>query len=238
MRLNFSSSGKALPDLRKDINAGGTSSVPEVSSSRRLPSSNSSSAFSGSVSATRAFTGFFPLSLLGQRRCIWPFWWQWKHSTVLRQFVDSSSALAVRPLVPFFQLLLDRVLSARVSIAFRFGVGILTPRIVTITPYLSRDTTYCYRHCKGISRFPLLPYHPSPRPMPDRITSASSTFIYVIAPYRTHALNPHHVYCLMDSLVPLISASHSPLDVIMTYDSDPDSDLILPMTSLLTDPLR
>ncbi len=28
-----------------------------------------------------------------------------------------------------------------------------------------------------------------------------------------------------------------PLDVIMTYDSDPDSDLILPMTSLLTDPL-
>src|SRR6266702_424151 len=29
-----------------------------------------------------------------------------------------------------------------------------------------------------------------------------------------------------------------PLDVIMTYDSDPDSDLILPMTSLLTDPLR
>ncbi len=39
---------------------------------------------------------------------------------------------------------------------------------VTITPYLSRDTTYCYRHCKGISRFPLLLHHPSPRPMPDR----------------------------------------------------------------------
>src|SRR6266702_2233243 len=35
---------------------------------------------------------------------------------------------------------------------------------VTITPYLSRDTTYCYRHCKGISRFPLLLHHPSPRP--------------------------------------------------------------------------
>src|SRR6266702_2767750 len=130
MRLNFSSSGRALPDLRKDINAGGTSSVPEVSSSRRLPSSNSSS--SASVSATWALTGFFPLSLLsllGQRRCIWPFWWQWKHSTVLRQFVDSSSALAARPLIFFFQLLLDRVLSARVSIAFGFGVGILTPTI-------------------------------------------------------------------------------------------------------------
>src|SRR6266702_878578 len=59
---------------------------------------------------------------------VWPFWWQLKHSTVLRQFVDSSSALAVRPLVPFFQLL-DRVLSARVSIALGFGVGILTPKI-------------------------------------------------------------------------------------------------------------
>src|SRR6266702_2804817 len=62
--------------------------------------------------------------------------------------------------------------------------------VVTITPYLSRDTTYCYRHCKGISRFPLLLHHPSPRPMPDRITSASSTFIYVITPYRTHDSNP------------------------------------------------
>src|SRR6266571_8130402 len=28
--------------------------------------------------------------------------------------------------------------------------------------------------------------------------------------YRTHASNPHHVYCLTDSLVPLISSSHSP----------------------------
>src|SRR6266702_5892038 len=64
MRLNFSSSGKALPDLRKDINAGGTSSVPEVSSSRRLPSSYSSLALSTSVSATRAFTGFFPFFVL------------------------------------------------------------------------------------------------------------------------------------------------------------------------------
>src|SRR6266702_5761474 len=59
---------------------------------------------------------------------MWPFWWQLKHSTVLRQFVDSSLALAVRPLVPFFQLL-DRVLSARVSMALGFGVGILTPKI-------------------------------------------------------------------------------------------------------------
>src|SRR6266702_113971 len=109
---------------------------------------------------------------------------------------------------------------------------------VTITPYLSRDTTYCYRHCKGISRFPLLLHHPSPRPMPDRTTSTSLTFAYVTTPYRTHASNPHHVYRLTDSLVPLISLPHFPLDVIMTYDSDPDSDLILPMTSLLTDPLR
>src|SRR6266571_5115600 len=62
---------------------------------------------------------------------------------------------------------------------------------VTITPYLSRDTTYCYRHCKGISRFPLLLYHPSPRPMPDQTTSTSLTFAYVIMPYRTHASNPY-----------------------------------------------
>src|SRR6266702_1895271 len=30
------------------------------------------------------------------------------------------------------------------------------PLPVTIMPYLSRDTTYCYRHCKGILHFPLL----------------------------------------------------------------------------------
>src|SRR6266702_3790889 len=47
--------------------------------------------------------------------------------------------------------------------------------------------------------------------MPDRITSASLTFLHVITPYRTHASNPHHVYCLTDSLVPLISLSHFPL---------------------------
>src|SRR6266702_6864073 len=95
---------------------------------------------------------------------------------------------------------------------------------VTITPYLSRDTTYCYRHCKGISRFPLLLHHSSPRPMPDRTTSTSLTFAYVTTPYRTHASNPHPVYCLTDSLVPLISLPHSPLDVTMTYDSDSDSN--------------
>src|SRR6266702_5364891 len=61
---------------------------------------------------------------------MWPFWWHLKHSTVLRQFVDSSSsALVVRPLVPFLQLLLDRVLSAHMSIVLGFGVGILTPKI-------------------------------------------------------------------------------------------------------------
>src|SRR6266702_3790887 len=51
------------------------------------------------------------------------------------------------------------------DIAIPFPLDVI---IVTITPYLSRDTTYCYRHCKGISRFPLLLHHPSPRPMPDR----------------------------------------------------------------------
>ncbi len=53
-------------------------------------------------------------------------------------------------------------------------------RSVTITPYLSRDTTYCYRHCKGILHFPLLLHHSLPRPMPDRIASASLT------------IHPHH----------------------------------------------
>src|SRR6266702_5990871 len=129
MRLNFSSSGKALPDLRKDINAGGTSSVPEVSSSRRLPSSNPSSTSLASVSATWAFTGFFPCSsFLGQFHLMCPNWLQLKHCTFLCQFVDSSSALAMHPLVPFFQLL-DWVLSACVSIALGFGVGILTPKM-------------------------------------------------------------------------------------------------------------
>src|SRR6266702_3057152 len=69
-------------------------------------------------------------------------------------------------------------------------LGIKISRDVTITPYLSRDTTYCYRHCKGISRFPLLLHHPSPRPMPDRTTSTSLTFTYVTVPYRTHASKP------------------------------------------------
>ncbi len=50
-------------------------------------------------------------------------------------------------------------------------------------------------------------------------------------------LGPHHVHCLTDSLVPCYLYPF-PLDIIMTYDSDPDSDLILSMTSLLTDPLR
>ena len=81
---------------------------------------------------------------------------------------------------------------------------------VTITPYLSRDTTYCYRHCKGITHFPLLLYHPSPRPMPDRITSTSLTFLHVTMPYWTHASNPHHVHCLMDSLVPCYLYPTSP----------------------------
>ncbi len=39
-------------------------------------------------------------------------------------------------------------------------------------------------------------------------------------------LEPHHIYCLMDSLVPSTIAIPFPLDVIMTYDSDPDSDPI------------
>src|SRR6266702_838076 len=102
------------------------SSVPEVSSSRRLPSLNSSSA---SVSATWAFTDFFPLSsLLGQFCLKCPFWWQLKHSTSLHQSFVSSSVVLAQPLVPFLQLL-DRVLSAHVSMALGFGVGILTPKI-------------------------------------------------------------------------------------------------------------
>src|SRR6266702_597046 len=51
--------------------------------------------------------------------------------------------------------------------AVTWGFRVISPTVM-ITPYLSRDTTYCYRHCKGISRFPLLLHHPSPRPMPDR----------------------------------------------------------------------
>ncbi len=73
--------------------------------------------------------------------------------------------------------------------------------------------------------------------MPDWITSAFLTFIRLTSLYRTHASNPHHVHCLTDSLVPCYLYP-SPFDVIMTYDPDPDSDLILSMTSLLTDPLR
>src|SRR6266702_433095 len=96
------------------------------------------------------------------------------------------------------------------SASIRGSSSLRNTSSVTITPYLSRDTTYCYRHCKGISRFPLLLHHPSPRPMPDRTTSTSLTFAYVITPYRTYASNPHHVYCLTDSFVPLISLPHSP----------------------------
>ena len=65
------------------------------------------------------------------------------------------------------------------------GVSVGAGTAVTTTPYLSRDTTYCYRHCKGISHFPLLLYHPSPRPMPDWITSAFLTSVHVTPPHRT-----------------------------------------------------
>ncbi|SRR6266702_1357261 len=100
------------------------------------------------------------------------------------------------------------------------------PTVVTITPYLSRDTTYCYRHCKGVSHFPLLPYHSSPRPMPDRITSASLIFVRVITPYRTHASTP--ITCTASWTASfLVISIPFPLDVIMTYDLDPDSDPIL-----------
>src|SRR6266702_4009177 len=95
---------------------------------------------------------------------------------------------------------------------------------VTITPYLSRDTTYCYRHCKGISRFPLLLHHPSPRPMPDRTTSTSLTFAYVIMPYRTHASNPPSRVLPHGQPRSFDISTLLPLDVTMTYDSDPDSN--------------
>ena len=87
---------------------------------------------------------------------------------------------------------------------------------VTITPYLSRDTTYCYRHCKGISCFPLLLHHSSPRPMPDWITSASWTFVCLISPYRTHASNP--ITCTASWTASfLVITIPLPLDVTMTY---------------------
>src|SRR6266571_2643130 len=105
-----------------------------------------------------------------------------------------------------------------------------TLEFVTITPYLSRDTTYCYRHCKGISRFPLLLHHPLPRPMPDWITSVSLTFVAL-----------HHLIGLMPRIPITRTVSWTasflvitipfPLDVTMTYDSDPDLDLTLSMTS-------
>src|SRR6266702_4464987 len=103
-------------------------------------------------------------------------------------------------------------------------------------PYLSQDTTYCYRHCKGISCFPLLLYHPSPRPMPDWITSASLTFICITSLIGLMPRTPYHMHCLTDSLVPCYLY---PIPLLRHHDpdSDPDSDLILSMTSSLTDPL-
>src|SRR6266702_4851521 len=54
--------------------------------------------------------------------------------------------------------------------------------------------------------------------------------------YRTHASNPHHMHCLTDSLIPCYLY---PIPLLRHHDpdSDPDSDLILSMTSSLTDPL-
>ena len=60
--------------------------------------------------------------------------------------------------------------------------------------------------------------------MPDRTTSASLTFIYVTTPYRTHASEPlsralpHGQPRSFDISIP------PPLDIIMTYDPDSDSD--------------
>src|SRR6266702_4103728 len=98
---------------------------------------------------------------------------------------------------------------------------------VTITPYLSRDTTYCYRHCKGISRFPLLLYHPSPRPMPDQIASPFLTLIRLPNALSDSCLKTPSRVLPHGQPHSLISLSF-PLDVIMTYDSDLDSDPILP----------
>ena len=82
---------------------------------------------------------------------------------------------------------------------------------VTITPYLSWDMTYYYRHCKGISRFPLLLYHPSPRPMLDRITSASLTLHSPHATLLDSDSNPiTYTASWTVSFLPL-SLSHSPL---------------------------
>ncbi len=105
--------------------------------------------------------------------------------------------------------------------------------LVMITPYLSRDMTYCYRHCKGILHFPLLSVScfASTHAGPDCFSfiDRSPTSRHS---HRTHALKPHHMHCPTDSLVPCYLHPF-PLDVITTYDSNPDSDLILSMTSLL-----
>ncbi len=112
----------------------------------------------------------------------------------------------------------------------RAAVGkwsLLIVNCVTITPYLSRDTTYCYRHCKGISHFPLLLYHSSPRPMPDRIAPTLLTFARITSPYRTHASKPPSRALPHGQPRSLLSLSHFPFDVIMTYGLDPDSNLTL-----------
>ena len=72
----------------------------------------------------------------------------------------------------------------------------------------------------GPDYFSLLDLHLRHRTLSDSCPKPSSRVL------------PHGQPRSFDIYVPF------PLDVIMTYDSDPDSDLILPMTSLLTDPLR
>src|SRR6266702_8445335 len=150
-------------------------------------------------------------------------------------YLDASMCSLCSPFIPCIAL---TALSTITHCLTRFNcVCLCLTLCVTITPYLSRDTTYCYRHCKGISRFPLLPYHPSLRPMPDRIASASLTFDHITLPHRTHASDP--ITCTASWTASFLAISIPfPLDVIMTYDSDLDSDLIFSMTSSLTDPLR
>ncbi len=79
---------------------------------------------------------------------------------------------------------------------------------------------------QGNPPFSTSSHHPLPQPMPNPLVSASWTSFTSRYSYWTHASKPHHVHCLTDSLVPCYRYPF-PLDVIMTYDSDPDSDLIL-----------
>ncbi len=83
------------------------------------------------------------------------------------------------------------------------------PLVVMITPYLSQDTTYCYQHCKGILIFHFFPSSfTSNHAGPDYFS-----LLNLHSPHTASSdsyLEPHHVYCHMDSLDSLLSSFLSP----------------------------